>query len=213
MYYRLVKNPASDLKKIWLIIIFIIFAVLIYKCTISNVFNEKFKNKLSSTKKSKLLKPINQSYNLGICSKNCCATQWPTPINTDERSKVKKSDINKKYFTSNLTCNNGVINTGCVCLTNESKQLLTNKGNVQRLPMANGLLDEDNRNHVFKLYESIQPYNLKNNLSTEINGISNDKSYSNIDYEQPIQLSTNNVDNLLFNRIGINTNISNKNIS
>ena len=105
---------------------------------------------------SKNIDPYN-SYNLGVCSKNCCATQWPVPINLNEHSHVKPEQINKIYKTSNLTCNNGVINTGCVCLTKDSGKLLGNRGYVDHLPLGNGLFNEDNRTSAFKLLEDQIP--------------------------------------------------------
>jgi hypothetical protein len=65
--------------------------------------------------------------------------------------------IGQKYFTSNLTCNNGVIDTGCVCLTKGSKKLLGNRGYISKLPYSNGLLEEDNRISAFKIMEDQIP--------------------------------------------------------
>jgi hypothetical protein len=52
-----------------------------------------------------------------ICSKKCCATQWPTSVEIDD-NRVNNSDIGKKLLTSNIQCNDGLYNTGCVCVPN-----------------------------------------------------------------------------------------------
>ena len=82
------------------------------------------------------------SYNLGVCSKNCCSTQWQVPENIREKDKIDPNEYNSKYTTSNMTCNDGIKNTGCVCLTEESKKLLSNRG-YSNLSFGNGLLNED----------------------------------------------------------------------
>ena len=114
------------------------------------------RGKIKEAKRSKNIDPYN-SYNLGVCSKNCCATQWPVPIDVTENSNVRRGQLNKRYRTSNLTCNNGVMNTGCVCLTKESGKLLGNRGYVDYLPLGNGILEQDNRTSAFKLLEDQIP--------------------------------------------------------
>lgn len=172
MTYQLVKivNPEKECKSfaIVLILSFCVFLLLNKVLTRFEYFDQsklinknKDKNKDKNKNKNKnLIKPILSSYNIGKCSKNCCATQWPVPIDLMEKSKIKKSDVGpgKKYSTSNLTCNNGVINTGCVCLGNESKNLFGNRGYVKSLPQGNGLLDQDYRKSAFKIMEDkVQP--------------------------------------------------------
>lgn len=142
-------NQNSELS---MMIILFIFAFIMWN-SFSNFNFENFEFNSVPNTTSKISK--SKSYNLGVCSKNCCATQWPTNININERSKVNLSQIGKEYSTSNLTCNNGIINGGCVCLTKESKKLLENKGNVRQLPLGNGLLDEDNRTGVFQLSDNL----------------------------------------------------------
>jgi len=134
-----------------------------------NIFKlEKFSNKKKENKK--------KTYNLGVCSKNCCTTQWPVPIDLTENSNVKLNDIGTKYITSNMTCNNGVTNTGCVCLTNESKNFFA-KGGVQKdFPSGNGLLDQDNRISAFKIMEDKipRPVNVLGQ-TTELTGSNKDE--------------------------------------
>ena len=173
----------------------IIFIIIILICMVcNNLYKfkvESFDNKLKSNK------PLKKTYNLGVCSKNCCATQWPTSINVNEKSKIKPNDIGSKYFTSNITCNNGIINTGCVCLTKESKQLLEKKGYVQQLPLANGLLDEDNRVGVYQLSDNlinkpavlgqtIELTGTKINFDSIMGVMQNSDKFSSVDSEQNI---------------------------
>jgi hypothetical protein len=47
-----------------------------------------------------------------VCSKNCCSTQWPTSIST----QIIDPKINiDDYLPTNLNCNDGIRDTGCVC--------------------------------------------------------------------------------------------------
>lgn len=97
------------------------------------------------------------SYNIGKCSKNCCSTQWPIPIDVTETSGLTLDDV-KNYHTSTLTCNNGIKNTGCVCLTEESRNMLAKGGYVPLMPeKEGGLLDGDNSISAFKIVEDKTP--------------------------------------------------------
>ena len=44
-----------------------------------------------------------------VCSKNCCFTGWKNDV------EVNDGVDGSKYTASNLTCNDGNRNTGCVC--------------------------------------------------------------------------------------------------
>ena len=47
-----------------------------------------------------------------VCSKDCCSTQWPI----SDKIHVKDPKINMtEYLPTNLNCNNGIYDTGCVC--------------------------------------------------------------------------------------------------
>lgn len=47
-----------------------------------------------------------------VCSKKCCSTQWPTSKNT----QIIDSRINENdYLPTNLNCNDGINDTGCIC--------------------------------------------------------------------------------------------------
>ena len=48
-----------------------------------------------------------------------------------------------------MTCNNGVINTGCVCISDETKKMFNNRGFVKEVPMSNGLLDNKKYYNLF----------------------------------------------------------------
>lgn len=62
-----------------------------------------------------------------ICSKSCCKfTQWPVPFNTVNPNI--SPEILDKFIGSNLTCNHGSDGGGCVCLTKEDSNYLTNHG-------------------------------------------------------------------------------------
>jgi len=197
MPYELVKIPNKQCQTFWMILIMFFCAMAIingFKYNRFEYFDQKKKtiiqDKTDAKKDTKIklkytipkytnsknIKTYPKSYNLGVCSKNCCATQWPVPINLTEKSKVDPRLIGKKYFRSNLTCNNGVINTGCVCLTNESKKVLGNRGYVKDLPMGNGLFEQDNRKSAFKIMEDQVPRSVNVlGQTTELTGKSKPK--------------------------------------
>jgi len=151
MPYRLVKIQEKSYKIYYIIIISLILLSLIY------IIISHFNKKKEYFKNNKTYTFDDESYNLGVCSKQCCATQWPVPINLTEKSKITHDMVGKKYYTSNLTCNNGVINTGCVCLNQGSKTLLGNRGFVKKLPTSNGLLNKDHKISAFKIMEDQIP--------------------------------------------------------
>lgn len=159
MAYELVKISNKRQNMFIVILILIGVGIMLFKLMNLYPFKSKHHEKFTADNINNPSPYDDESYTLGVCSKNCCATQWPVPINLTEKSKVTPDMVgkNKKYSTSNLTCNNGVINTGCLCLTNESKALLGNRGYADKLPMSNGLLDEDHRIGAFKIMEDITP--------------------------------------------------------
>ena len=62
-----------------------------------------------------------------ICSKQCCKfTQWPIPFNTIDPNI--DPELLKNYIGSNLSCNNGPTGGGCVCVTKEDYNYLSNRG-------------------------------------------------------------------------------------
>ena len=61
------------------------------------------------------------------CSRQCCKhTQWPVPFNTTDPN-VKPEDL-KDYIGTNLTCNNGQVSGGCVCVKKEDYEYLSTHG-------------------------------------------------------------------------------------
>jgi len=57
----------------------------------------------------------NENFNIDyICSKKCCFSGWPNSIIINDNI-VDINDIGKKYKTTNLNCNNGINDTGCIC--------------------------------------------------------------------------------------------------
>lgn len=50
---------------------------------------------------------------IGICSKKCCPDYYNNNIIDD---RIKDGDIGNKYLTTSFSCNDGVRNSGCVCL-------------------------------------------------------------------------------------------------
>ena len=175
MAYELVKisnpqNLSKQCKSIWLVLILSFCAFLFINMMFRKLehFDMNSPNKTNKTNKTNkinkgnklFIEPLLRSYNLGTCSKNCCGTQWPVPVDLTEKSKVRKSDVGfgKKFMTSNLTCNNGVNDKGCVCLTPLTKKILGNRGYVKSLPEGNGLLNQDYRKSAFKIMEDkVQP--------------------------------------------------------
>jgi hypothetical protein len=231
MSYKLVKkNNNSKYFIYWIIIIIFLFIIF-------NKFNYNNSEYFDINKEKKHLKNISTSkynhsnitkaktYNLGVCSKNCCATQWPVPIDITEKSKIDQKLIGEKYFRSNMTCNNGIINTGCVCLSKKSKELLDNRGYVKDLPIKNGLLDEDNRKSVFKdiedkkfifgktdeltgKYKSKIILGNSNNILNNYRSIKSEKELAK-QYSMPINNNIISFDNQAINQSLFSSNISN----
>ena len=67
------------------------------------------------------------------CSQDCCKhTQWLPPNMIQEKNK----NIKEGYVGSNLSCNNGFGNGGCVCLKQNDINMLQNKSG-NSIPMCN----------------------------------------------------------------------------
>jgi hypothetical protein len=145
-----------------------------------------------------------KSYTLGVCSKNCCSTQWKTHIDVTEGSKVKSTDVGpgKKYLTSNMTCNNGVINTGCVCISDETKKMFNNRGFVKEVPMSNGLLDADYTISPFTYPKQLNSLDTKDNYYM-ISNFSTPIDDNLIDYYNNKPIDKFTTDQLISYPIGI----------
>ena len=142
MSYELVKANTDDS----LLILSILIGLLIFFYLYPNIINQSKKegfqiddqvNKLiqsanapifidndSSIKeiKSNVMRKIDQN----VCSKQCCKfIQWPVPFNT--RNPTISDSTLDKFIPSNLGCNGGA-NGGCVCLTKDDFNYLSNHG-------------------------------------------------------------------------------------
>lgn len=50
-----------------------------------------------------------------ICSKKCCSTTWRSPVEIKD-NRINDKDIGTKYTSSNINCNDGIRDTGCICV-------------------------------------------------------------------------------------------------
>jgi hypothetical protein len=64
--------------------------------------------------------------NFNLCSKSCCAPQYPPPFDVPEDHFVANSKDN--FVTNNYTCNNGMQDTGCLCMTKEQANFQNSRG-------------------------------------------------------------------------------------
>ena len=95
---------------ILLIILLLLFCYFnSYECN-SNNYSEDFYNNYFDLKDD-IPMNISNIENI-VCSKDCCSTQWP--ISGKIHVKDKKIDMNE-YLPTNLNCNNGINDTGCIC--------------------------------------------------------------------------------------------------
>ena len=85
----------------------IIISLFIFNLIYYILFTIEIENFSNIDDKNKILSSI------GICSKKCCPDYYNDTI-VDER--IKEGDIGNKYLTTSYSCNDGVRNTGCVCL-------------------------------------------------------------------------------------------------
>lgn len=69
---------------------------------------------------------VNLSLQEPLCSKSCCSPQWPLPfsLQTDKMVCDSKDD----FIPSNITCNNGWQDTGCLCMSKEQAKFLSDRG-------------------------------------------------------------------------------------
>lgn len=73
---------------------------------------EEFNNNNNNYFDLKYNTPTGYNMDKIICSKKCCSTQWPTPTAT--HIKDPNIDMNE-YLPTNLNCNDGINDTGCIC--------------------------------------------------------------------------------------------------
>lgn len=55
------------------------------------------------------------------CSKSCCSPQYPVP-------HVKQEPIPEGFVHSSYKCNNSWEDAGCLCMTTDQHELLSNRG-------------------------------------------------------------------------------------
>lgn len=116
MSYRLVqvseipKVPTCNANRILTYFIFI-FGCLVFFSVIMKFIRMNMK---MINEPFKLFSGSDKDF---ICSKKCCATQWPTPVDIND-DRINNNDIRIKYTTSNIQCNDGLNNTGCICVPN-----------------------------------------------------------------------------------------------
>jgi len=93
------------------LIIVIILYLLFYYCN-NNYNYDKYEEEFNKNYFN-LENDINIGTNMEkiICSKKCCSIDWP---NNTYNSIDPKIDMNK-YLPTNLNCNDGIHDTGCIC--------------------------------------------------------------------------------------------------
>jgi len=103
----------------FLILLFVLFVLYLfynnyyYFTCDYNTYSEEFQNNNDNYFNLKHDTPMGYNMEKIICSKECCSTQWPTSVN------IKDPKINMKdYLPTNLSCNDGIHDTGCVCKKN-----------------------------------------------------------------------------------------------
>lgn len=104
MAYKLVtKSNNNNL----LLLILIVVGILLFWYYSKQSDSEKFK-----------LHPEQEDL---ICSKKCCHIGWEAAVKIDD-DRIKDGEMGTKYNSSNINCNDGVYNTGCICLPNDIKK-------------------------------------------------------------------------------------------
>jgi hypothetical protein len=128
MAYQLIKAEDSDNTFLILaILIGILIIFVIYPNIMSQNHSEGFQidqqvNKILTDTINKDVPKIDQR----ICSKQCCKfIQWPVPFNT--KNPIVKDDVLNNFIPSNFACNGGE-NGGCVCLTKDDYNYLSEHG-------------------------------------------------------------------------------------
>ena len=159
------------------IIIFslLIFLIIKYRTNYENFNNltwAPYKESQSNTNNKPLsVEKLNDKY--PICSKKCCSTQWKVNLDSDiidntliekENKAISDSNLFAESLPSNLNCNNGVNDTGCVCFNQ-----LDNKTNSIKKSI-----------NVLKLID--QNINSDNSIKDNIDGYMSDKFYNYSNY-------------------------------
>lgn len=106
MAYVLTKNQQSCNIYLY-IFIFLGVIYLLNKINKNKCSKEAFADKLENVK----FGPNNNT----MCSQKCCFTGWHNNVIIKD-DNIDTKDIGTKYLTSNFNCNNGINNTGCLCM-------------------------------------------------------------------------------------------------
>jgi hypothetical protein len=64
--------------------------------------------------------------NYNMCSKSCCAPQYPPPFALEKDVMVDK--MKDKFVPNNYMCNNAWNNSGCVCMTAKQRDYIEGRG-------------------------------------------------------------------------------------
>jgi hypothetical protein len=91
-------------------ILLVILYLLYYYYVNTYEYTEEFNN--NNYFDLKYDTPMNYNMEKMVCSKSCCSTQWPTSGPTQVNDP--KIDMNE-YLPTNLNCNDGIHDTGCIC--------------------------------------------------------------------------------------------------
>ena len=137
MTYQVIKDESPDYIFIILsiligsLVIFIIYPNIIKKNKnegfqieqqVNNILTDIINSSQPVSEYQNNLPKIDQN----ICSKQCCKfTQWPVPFNT--KNPIIKDSILNNFIPSNFACNGGE-NGGCVCLTKNDYNYLSEHG-------------------------------------------------------------------------------------
>jgi len=126
----LIKNK-SNVALLLIILGAIVFFVIIMPMVDKSYYNgieEEFGSTNAVVPVSKENRPI-VKIDTNKCSKDCCGlSQWPVP--NDMLSGNIPAEELGNYIPSNFSCNRGDnIGSGCVCMTKNDLNYLTNHGN------------------------------------------------------------------------------------
>ncbi len=139
MAYQLIKDEPTDFTFIILSVLIGLFIILfIYPSIMNQNHNEGFQidNQVNqiltdAIKNSQPVPETNKNTDIPkiderICSKQCCKfIQWPVPFNT--KNPIVSDDVLQNFIPSNFACNGGE-NGGCVCLTKDDYNYLSEHG-------------------------------------------------------------------------------------
>jgi len=109
-----------------LVIIMLIIILNIFFNTSNETFNNiNNQSDISNNNDNEITK----SLNLGKCSRKCCPPYWSN--NDIKDNNINDQDIGNIIYTSNLFCSNGNGDKGCICLTNNTVDILSNRGIIR----------------------------------------------------------------------------------